>query len=89
MTVSYSSNILLEDIYVNSTSNSEWSTLNTDGADTWRSDNITFRRWSVTNGDDAVALKGNSSNIFVYDSEFWDSTGLAIGSMGQYEGEYE
>lgn len=89
MAIMYSRNLLLEDIYVNNTSTSEWSTLNTDGADTLYSDNITFSRWSVTNGDDGIALKGNSSNIFVYDSEFWDGQGIAIGSLGQYLGAYE
>ncbi|KAH6695040.1 exo-rhamnogalacturonase B [Plectosphaerella plurivora] len=85
MNIMYSRNLILDDIYVNNTSTSEHNTLNTDGVDTMYSDNITFSRWSVTNGDDAVALKANSTNIRLYDSEFWDSTGIAIGSMGQYK----
>ncbi|KAM0284302.1 hypothetical protein ACHAQH_002096 [Verticillium albo-atrum] len=89
MTIQHSSHLLLEDIYVNSTSSSEHNTLNTDGADTMYSDDITFRRWRVTNGDDAIALKANSTNISVYDSEFWHSTGIAVGSMGQFLGEHE
>lgn len=89
MAVTYSRNLLFEDIYVNNTSTSEWNTLNTDGVDTIYSDNITFNRWQVTNGDDAIALKGNSSNIFVYDTEIWGGQGLAIGSMGQFDGGFE
>lgn len=89
MNIMYSKNLVLEDIYVNSTSVTEHNTLNTDGADTMYSDNITFSRWSVTNGDDAIALKANSTNIRIYDSEFWDSTGVAIGSMGQFLGHVE
>lgn len=89
MTIMHSRNLLLEDIYVNSTSATEHNTLNTDGADTMYSDNITFSRWRVTNGDDAIALKANSTNIRLYDSEFWDSTGIAIGSMGQFAGQVE
>lgn len=89
MTASYSRNLLYEDIYVNNTSNSTHSTLNTDGIDTWRSDNITLRRWDVTCGDDNVALKGNSSNVFVYDSIFHGGQGVAIGSLGQYNDAYE
>ncbi|KEY66233.1 hypothetical protein S7711_09259 [Stachybotrys chartarum IBT 7711] len=89
MAVTYSRNVLFEDIYVNNTSTSEHGTLNTDGVDTVYSDNITFNRWSVTNGDDAVALKGNSSNIFLYDSIFHGGQGVAIGSMGQFAGKWE
>ncbi|QPG94135.1 hypothetical protein C2857_004928 [Epichloe festucae Fl1] len=89
MAITYSHGVELDDIYVNSTSNSQWNTLNTDGCDTVNSDNITFRRWFVTNGDDAIALKGNSSRISIYDSEFRDGQGVAIGSMGQYVGRHE
>lgn len=89
MAITYSKGVELDDIYVNSTSTSQWSTLNTDGCDTVYSDSITFRRWFVKNGDDAIALKGNSSNISIYDSEFHDGQGVAIGSMGQYDKKYE
>jgi polygalacturonase len=89
MAVTYSKNIEFTDIYVNNTSASKWSTLNTDGVDTIYSDNITFRRWDITSGDDAIALKGNSSNIFVYDTVIHGGQGLAIGSMGQYKDKYE
>ncbi|KAH8169403.1 glycosyl hydrolases family 28 domain-containing protein [Sarocladium implicatum] len=88
-TVSHAENILMEDIYVNNTSNSEWSTLNTDGIDTMWANNVTLRRWAVTCGDDGVALKRNSTNIHVYDSEFWGGQGLAVGSLGQYDGVFE
>ncbi|KAL7783257.1 family 28 glycoside hydrolase [Trichoderma ceciliae] len=89
MAITYSKHVDLDDIYVNSTSTSQWSTLNTDGCDTIFSDSITFRRWSISNGDDAIALKMNSSNIAVYDSYFENGQGIAIGSMGQYNGQYE
>ncbi|KAK2024395.1 family 28 glycosyl hydrolase [Colletotrichum zoysiae] len=89
MNIMYSKNLVFEDIYVNSTSSTENNSLNTDGADTMYSDNITFRRWVVVNGDDAIALKANSSNIYVYDSEFFGSTGIAMGSIGQFLGQFE
>ncbi|KJZ77201.1 hypothetical protein HIM_03522 [Hirsutella minnesotensis 3608] len=89
MAITYSKNVDLDDIYVSSVSNSQWNTLNTDGCDTIYSDRITFRRWFVRNGDDSIALKGNSSNIAIYDSVFYDGQGIAIGSMGQYSGRYE
>ncbi|PNY27412.1 Alpha-L-rhamnosidase rgxB [Tolypocladium capitatum] len=89
MAITHSKHVELDDIYVKSTSNSRWNTLNTDGCDTVNSDSITFRRWDVTNGDDSIALKGNSSNISIYDSVFRDGQGVAIGSMGQYDGRSE
>lgn len=89
MALTYSRNVELDDIYVNSTSTSEWNTLNTDGADTIYSDKIVFRRWFVANGDDAIALKGNSSNIVILDSIFHDGQGIAVGSAGQYDGRFE
>ncbi|ROT39603.1 exo-rhamnogalacturonase B [Sodiomyces alkalinus F11] len=89
MTLQRAFNIVLDDIYVNSTSTSQWNTLNTDGADTMYSDNITFSRWRVDNGDDAIALKANSTNIRFYDSELWNGAGIAVGSMGQFLGQHE
>ena len=52
MTVIHSKNILLQDIYVNSTGLHGAQTMNTDGADTIYASNITFRNWHVINGDD-------------------------------------
>lgn len=89
MAITHSHNVDLDDIYVNSTSASRLNTLNTDGCDTIYSDRITFRRWLVSNGDDAIALKPNSSNIAVYDSTFVNGQGIAIGSMGQYRGRFQ
>ncbi|KAI0317344.1 pectin lyase-like protein [Amylostereum chailletii] len=84
-----SSNILLQDFYINSTSNSSAPTQNTDGIDTFYSNNITIRRWSVTNGDDAIAPKANTSNLLIQDSQFFDGSSVAIGSIGQYDGVFE
>lgn len=50
---------------------------------------ITFRNWEVHNGDDSIAMKRNSTNILIEDSTFYDGLGVAIGSIGQYLGEYE
>ncbi|ROW06873.1 hypothetical protein VMCG_04074 [Cytospora schulzeri] len=94
MTIIHSNNVLLEDIYVNSTDINQdvdfgFSSLNTDGADTVYVDNITFRNWIVDNGDDSISLKANSTNILIEDSQFYTGLGLAIGSIGQYDGEFE
>jgi galacturan 1,4-alpha-galacturonidase len=86
MTIHSSQNLLMQDIYVSSVSSNGNGTINTDGADTLFSDNIHFDRWHVRNGDDSIALKANSTNIKVTNSEFHDGVGIAIGSIGQYDG---
>ncbi|TGO66604.1 hypothetical protein BOTNAR_0058g00260 [Botryotinia narcissicola] len=89
MTVFKSSSILLQDIYVNSTSSSGSPSRNTDGADTIYSDDIHFDRWTVVNGDDSISMKANSTNILITNSTFYNGLGVAIGSIGQYKGVYE
>lgn len=89
MTVIHSENVLLQDIHVNSTSSTKASTDNTDGADTIYANNITFKRWSITNGDDSISPKANSTNIHVSNCTFYKGSGLALGSIGQYNGVFE
>jgi hypothetical protein len=36
---------------MNATSNSQWSTVNTDGFDSWNSKDIVIKNWVVTCGD--------------------------------------
>ncbi|KAM5545507.1 hypothetical protein V8D89_000545 [Ganoderma adspersum] len=57
---------------------------NTDGIDTYRSDKITLLRWDITCGDDCLAIKGNSTNLFVKDVTCRGGNGIAFGSLGQY-----
>jgi hypothetical protein len=52
-------------------------------------DNITFRRWTVQNGDDCIAMKANWTNILIEDATFYDGEGIALGSIGQYNGQFE
>ncbi|KAF8318157.1 glycoside hydrolase family 28 protein [Clavulina sp. PMI_390] len=93
MTVAWSKNVLLQDIYVNSTSSNGvrylYPARNTDGANTLASDNVVFKRWTIQNGDDSIAIKANSTNILIQDSVFYKGLGVAIGSIGQYAGQYE
>ncbi|KAK4631571.1 Alpha-L-rhamnosidase rgxB [Fulvia fulva] len=94
MTIIHSSDILLEDIYINSTDTKQavgfaFSSLNTDGADTIYADNIMFRGWTVDNGDDSISTKANSTNILMENCDFYTGLGVAVGSIGQYEGRYE
>lgn len=40
----------MTNIYMNSTSNSKWGTVNTDGSDTWNADKVLYENWVVQNG---------------------------------------
>ena len=56
---------------MNATSSSQWGTVNTDGFDSWNSQDIVLKNWVVTCGDVSLdALLRRSSNI---------SKGLHIG----------
>jgi galacturan 1,4-alpha-galacturonidase len=89
MTVFKSENILMQDIYINSTSHSGSPARNTDGVDTIYSNNIHFDRMTIINGDDSISTKANSTNILITNSTFINGLGVALGSIGQYEGVYE
>ncbi|KAK6971875.1 galacturan 1,4-alpha-galacturonidase B [Favolaschia claudopus] len=84
----YCHHVELNDIFVNNTGNSVQSS-NTDGADTIRSSFIKFDNWTVYNGDDSISLKGNSTDISITNSHFYRGLGIALGSIGQYKGEFE
>jgi hypothetical protein len=51
-------------------------------------DNITFRRWTIANGDDGISLKANTTNVLIENSTFHDGA-VALGSIGQYVGQFE
>ncbi|EJD03461.1 uncharacterized protein FOMMEDRAFT_187148 [Fomitiporia mediterranea MF3/22] len=89
MAITYSMGLLLQNIYINSTSMNHDPARNTDGVDTFYSDDLVFRNWTVNNDDDFIAPKANSSNILIQDSRFYHGVGVAIGSIGQYPGVYE
>ncbi|OBZ76809.1 putative galacturan 1,4-alpha-galacturonidase A [Grifola frondosa] len=57
---------------------------NTDGIDTYRSDNVSLLNWDITCGDDCLAIKGNSTNILARNITCRGGTGIAFGSLGQY-----
>ena len=64
-------------------------TVNTDGIDTFYSNNLIFRNWTVINGDDSLSTKADSTNVLIQDSVFINGNGFAVGSIGQYKGVYE
>ncbi|KAK5082513.1 hypothetical protein LTR70_008206 [Exophiala xenobiotica] len=92
MTVTRSERVLLQDIYVNNTSegNRDFrANVNTDGVDTVYANNITFLRWTVDCGDDSISMKQNSTNIYIANCTFYHGESLAMGSIGQYPGQIE
>ncbi|KAF1846259.1 glycoside hydrolase family 28 protein [Cucurbitaria berberidis CBS 394.84] len=62
---------------------------NTDGWDTYRSDNIVIQNSHIDNGDDCVSFKPNSTNIVVQNLWCNGSHGISVGSLGQYVGEVD
>jgi len=82
--VSHSHNVTMDNVYVNATSHDEWGTVNTDGCDTWNSRDIFMTNWTVTNGDDCIAAKGNTTNLIVRNATCYGGAGMTIGSVGQY-----
>ncbi|OBT47732.1 hypothetical protein VE00_02195 [Pseudogymnoascus sp. WSF 3629] len=88
MSIIYSHNVLLDSILVNNTGNWAQSS-NTDGADTIRSSHITFNNWTVYNGDDSLSMKANSTDITIKNCKFHNGLGIAMGSIGQYNDQYE
>jgi galacturan 1,4-alpha-galacturonidase len=45
---------------------------------------VLFENWDVTNGDDCIAVKGNSTNITIRNATCRHGNGMTIGSVGEY-----
>ncbi|TID06799.1 Alpha-L-rhamnosidase rgxB [Colletotrichum higginsianum] len=88
MSIIYSHNVVLDSILVNNTGN-RFQSSNTDGADTIRSSGIRFNNWTVYSGDDSISLKANSTDISITNSKFYNGLGIALGSIGQYNDQFE
>jgi len=80
--VDSSSNVTFNQVTINSPTGSP----NTDGWDTYRSDSVTIKNSVITNGDDCVSFKPNSTNILVSNLTCTGSHGISVGSVGQYSG---
>ncbi|KAJ5727291.1 hypothetical protein N7493_005111 [Penicillium malachiteum] len=79
-----SKNVSVTNLFVNATSNSKWGTMNTDGYDSWKSDQLLVENATIINGDDCIAAKGNTTNLYVKNVYCEGGTGITIGSIGQY-----
>ncbi|KAL4925422.1 pectin lyase fold/virulence factor [Aspergillus undulatus] len=88
LAIIYSHYVEFDSILVNNTGNRVDSS-NTDGADTIRSSHISFNNLTVYNGDDSISFKANSTDISLKNSVFHNGLGIAIGSIGQLNDEYE
>ncbi|KAG6901695.1 hypothetical protein C0995_009025 [Termitomyces sp. Mi166 len=87
--VADSSNVTYDGMFVNATNTDQEfvgknAVPNTDGIDTYRSDNVTMLNWDITCGDDCLAIKGNSTNIIARNITCRGGNGIAFGSLGQY-----
>jgi hypothetical protein len=87
--IDHSENIVVDNINIENTSNMLGTTGNTDGFDTLYSNNITILNCIVNNGDDCISIKPNSTNIYAQNITCYNSSGIAIGSLGQYPGQYD
>ncbi|KAL2854591.1 pectin lyase fold/virulence factor [Aspergillus pseudodeflectus] len=88
LAIIYSHHVDFENIFVNNTGNRVDSS-NTDGADTIRSSHLNFNNLTVYNGDDSISFKANSTDITLRNSHFYNGLGVAIGSIGQLNDQYE
>ncbi|KAJ5239690.1 pectin lyase fold/virulence factor [Penicillium chermesinum] len=79
-----SKNVSFTNLFVNATSDSEWGTMNCDGYDSWKSDDLLVENATIITGDDCIAAKGNTTNLLAKNIYCEGGTGVTIGSIGQY-----
>ncbi|KAH9862737.1 Exopolygalacturonase [Plenodomus biglobosus] len=87
--VANSSEVVFSNIDIAGGSKSKNPAKNTDGWDTYRSDNIVIQNSHIDNGDDCVSFKPNSTNIVVQNLVCIGSHGISVGSLGQYANEVD
>ncbi|KAI0147483.1 polygalacturonase [Xylariaceae sp. FL1272] len=87
--ITTSSDILISDMILTVKVTGANPSHNTDGWDTYRSDNVVIQNSQVDNTDDCVSFKPNSTNIVVQGLSCNGSHGISVGSLGQYLGEYD
>ncbi|RLL94780.1 hypothetical protein CFD26_103601 [Aspergillus turcosus] len=80
----WSSDIVFDSMYLNASSSNGNPTANSDGWDTYRSDNIVIQNSRIFNSDDCVSFKPNSTNIVLQNLYCNGSHGISVGSLRQY-----
>ncbi|KAG7095644.1 hypothetical protein E1B28_006367 [Marasmius oreades] len=83
--VNESRNVTYRNITINAASTSANGPHNTDGWDTYRSDNVVIKDSVINNGDDCVSFKPNTTNTIVSNLDCTGSHGISVGSLGQYQ----
>ena len=79
-----SEDVVLRNIDISAISDDHNGCVNTDGGNTWNSQRVLFEHWNVRNGDDCIAIKGNSTDIHVRNVTCTNGNGMTIGSVGEY-----
>ncbi|KAK7460923.1 hypothetical protein VKT23_008851 [Stygiomarasmius scandens] len=87
--VNEAQNVVFTNITIHAESTSKNDVKNTDGWNTYRSDNVTIKDSVIVNGDDCVSFKPNSTNIFVSNLDCTGSHGISVGSLGQFPGMFD
>ncbi|KAG5980439.1 hypothetical protein E4U55_004027 [Claviceps digitariae] len=87
--IANSSDVLVSDINLTVQSTNDNPAKNTDGWDTFRSQNIVIQSSKIQNGDDCVSFKPNSTDIVVQNLVCDGSHGISVGSLGQYVNEID
>ncbi|KAL0563204.1 hypothetical protein V5O48_018871 [Marasmius crinis-equi] len=87
--INESRNVTFSNITISAASTSSNPAKNTDGFDTYRSDNIVIKDSVIHNGDDCVSFKPNSTNVLVSNLDCTGSHGISVGSLGQYAGMFD
>ncbi|KAJ4324909.1 hypothetical protein N0V94_000963 [Neodidymelliopsis sp. IMI 364377] len=82
--IANSSDVVYSGLDLFSTSNNGNFEKNTDGWDIYRSERITIENSTITNGDDCVSFKPNSTSILVQNLHCNGTHGISVGSLGQY-----
>ncbi|KAJ6606415.1 glycoside hydrolase family 28 protein [Mycena vulgaris] len=82
-------NVTYDNITIDASSSSSHRPVNTDGWDTYRSDQVTIKNSLINNGDDCVSFKVNSTNIIVSNLNCNGSHGISVGSLGQFAGMFD
>ncbi|KAF7191048.1 Exopolygalacturonase X-1 [Pseudocercospora fuligena] len=87
--VANSTDVVFDSIDITGYSASDNEAKNTDGWDTYRSENVVIQNSIINNGDDCVSFKPNSTDILVQNLHCNGSHGISVGSLGQYVGEVD
>ncbi|KAJ6544085.1 glycoside hydrolase family 28 protein [Mycena capillaripes] len=82
-------NVTFSGMTLTAASTSSHGAANTDGWDIYRSDTVVIKDSVITNGDDCVSFKPNSTNILVSNLNCTGSHGISVGSLGQFAGMFD